>query len=203
MSAKGTLGNIEEFDGSKDDWPQYVERLEHFFYANEITDADKKQAVFLSVLGAATYKVLRKIVSLDKPGDKTYAALVEALSKHFKPAPSEIVERFKFHSRVRNPGESVATYLAELRSLSEFCNFGDTLEVMIRDRLVCEINDAAIQKRLLAESGLTYAKAVEIALNAETAAKSMRELRVKSEEGSKAHQSVHRKPRDHFEPGIN
>ncbi len=55
MSAKGTLGNIEEFDGSKDDWPQYVERLEHF-YANEITDADKKRAVFLSVVGAATYK---------------------------------------------------------------------------------------------------------------------------------------------------
>ncbi len=121
-------------------------------------------------------KVLRNIVSPDKPGDKTYAALVEALSKHFKPALSEIVERFKFHSRVWNPGESVATYLAELHSLSEFCNFRDTLEVMIRDRLVCGINDAAIQKCLLAESGLTYAKAVEITLNAETAAKSMREL---------------------------
>ncbi len=173
MSAKGTLGNIEGFDGSKDDWLQYVERLEHFFYANEITDADKKQVVFLSVVGAATYKVLRNIVSPDKPGDKTYAVLVEVLSKHFKPAPSEIVERFKFHSRVRNPGESVATYLAELRSLSEFCNFGDMLEVMIRDCSVCGINDAAIQKHLLAESGLTYAKAVEIAMNVETTAKSM------------------------------
>ena len=63
MSAKGTLGNIEEFDGSKDDWSQYVERLEHFFYANEITDADKKRAVFLSVVGAATYQSIRKRAS--------------------------------------------------------------------------------------------------------------------------------------------
>ena len=51
---------------------------------------------------------------------------------------------------------------------------------MIRDRVVCGI-DAAIQKRLLAEPKLTYAKAVEIAQSIETAAQSMRELRVKPE----------------------
>jgi hypothetical protein len=37
------------------------------------------------------------------------------------------MERFKFHNRSRKPGESVATFVAELRSLTEFCNFGTTL----------------------------------------------------------------------------
>ena len=134
MSSGGTLGHIEEFDGAKGDWPLYVERLEHFFAVSE--DGDKRRAVLLSVMGAATYKILRNVVSPSKPGGKTYATLVEALSQHFKPKPSEIVEHFKFHSRVCKPGESVATYVAELSSLSEYCNFGDTLEVMIRDRLV-------------------------------------------------------------------
>ena len=41
----GTLGHIEEFDGSKDDWLQYVERLEYFFVANGVTTAEKKRAV--------------------------------------------------------------------------------------------------------------------------------------------------------------
>ena len=136
------------------------------------------------MIGAATYKTLRNILSPAKPGDKSYVELVEKLSKHFRPAPSEIVERFKFHSRSRLPGESVATFVAELRSLSEFCNFGDTLDVMIRDRLVCGINDISIQKRLLAEPGLTYAKAVELAQSAETAAQSLRELRGKWESGT-------------------
>ena len=45
----------------------------------------------------------------------------------------------------------------------------------------CGINDGAIQKRLLAEPKLTYAKAVEIAQATETAAQRMRELQVKSE----------------------
>ena len=95
-----TLGRVDEFDSSKDDWLQYVERLEHFFVANGIDNAEKKRAALLTAVGAATYKTLRNIVSPSKLGEKSYAQLVEALSKHFKPMLSEIVERFKFHSRV-------------------------------------------------------------------------------------------------------
>ena len=148
MSA-GTLGRVDEFDETKDDWLQYVERLEHFLAANGIDDANKKRAVLLTVVGAATYETLRNIVFPKKPGEKTYAELVAALSKHFRPTPSEIVELFKFHSRVRKAGELIATYVAELRALSEYCNFGATLDDMLRDRLVCGVNDQAIQKQLL------------------------------------------------------
>ena len=103
------------------------------------------------------------------------------LSKHYKPAPSEIVERFKFHSYCRKAGESVATFISELRSLAEFCNFEDTLEAMLRDWIVCGINDDVIQKRLLGESKLDYAKAVEIAMAMETAEQSMKELKGKKD----------------------
>ena len=173
----GTLGRVEEFDGNRDDWPEYVEQVEHFFLANGIDSAEKKRAVFLSVIGPSTYKTLRNLVSPEKPGDKSYGDLVAALSMHFKPAPSEIVERFKFHSRSRQLGESVAAFVAELRALAEVCNFGTTLDVMLRDRIVCGINDDAIQRRLLAELGLDYAKVVETARNMEAAARSMKELK--------------------------
>lgn len=52
---------------------------------------------------------------------------------------------------------------------------------MLRDWIVCSISDDAIQWRLLSESKLDYAKAVEIALNMETAAQSMKTLKGKSE----------------------
>ena len=176
-----TFGKVEEFDSGKEAWQQYVERLGHFFAANGITEAEKKRAVFLSVIGPAAYKLLRNLVSPEKPGEKAYADLVEVLSKHFKPTPSEIVERCKFHSRFRKSGESVATFVSELRCLSEYCNFGDSLEDMIRDRLVCGINDESIQKRLLAEPKLTYAKAVELSQSMETAIQNVKELKVRSE----------------------
>ena len=41
---------------------------------------------------------------------------------------------------------------------------------MLRDRLVCGVNNAAIQRRLLAEGDLTLAKAMDIAQGLESAA---------------------------------
>ena len=60
--------------------------------------------------------------------------------------------------------------MTELRALSEYCNFGSTLEDMLWDRLVCCINNDVIQRRLLSESKLQYAKAVELTTILETAA---------------------------------
>jgi len=53
-----------------------------------------------------------RINSLDptKPGEMTYDELV---SDYFKPQRSVIVERFKFNSRSRQSGESVAQFVAE------------------------------------------------------------------------------------------
>ena len=64
--------------------------------------------------------------------------------------------------------ESIATYVASVRQLSEFCEFGDTLEAMLRDRLVCGVNDDHIQSRLLAKPELTFGKALQLAQAVET-----------------------------------
>ena len=105
-------------------WPQYIERLNHFFVANGITDADKKKSAFLAGVGPATYALARNLVAPEKPGDKSYDDLVALLMTHFNPTPSETVQRFKFHSRFRKSGETVATFVSELSSLEKFCNLG-------------------------------------------------------------------------------
>ena len=95
------FGNIEEFDSSHKDCPQYMERLGYFFDANGIESAEKKCAVLLTLIGATMYKLLRSLVVPSKPSEKTYQELIAALTAHFSPTPSPIVCRFKFHSRCR------------------------------------------------------------------------------------------------------
>ena len=46
-----TFGQILEFDEKLEDWIQYSQRLEHFFTANDIDDANKKRAILLTVTG--------------------------------------------------------------------------------------------------------------------------------------------------------
>ena len=172
------FGKNNSFNPSQDEWPLYVERLGHVFVANEITEEEKKRAVFLSVIEASTYKLLSSLLAPVKPGEKSYTFLIDTLFEHFNPAPSEIVGRFKFHTRFCKPGESVTAFVSELRSLAKSCNFGDTLETMLRDRIVCGINDPIIQRRLLSEKALTFKSAMELAQGMESAAKNVRELNV-------------------------
>ena len=168
MAAHGKVGTFNE---SIELWSSYIERLGHYFVANDVKDDTKKRAILLSSYGVGTYTIIRNLLAPDLPSTKSFDEIVEAAGKHFNPKPSSIVQRFRFNSRVRKEGESVADFVAQLRQLSEHCQFGDTLSDMLRDRIVCGINDQRIQRRLLAESNLTLTKAMELSLAMESADK--------------------------------
>ena len=92
-----------------------------------------------------------------------YSDITKLVAGYNQPIPLEIVQRYKFNTRVRASGELIATYVAALRELSEYCNYGDRLHEMLRDRLVCGVNHDTIQRKLLAETDLTYEKACMLA----------------------------------------
>ena len=58
----------------------------------------------------------------------------------------------------------------------EHCDFGDTLDLMIRNRLVCGINDTRIQRRLLQEPNLTYKEAFKTAQAMEIAPREFQDI---------------------------
>ena len=119
--------------------------------------------MLLSSCGAKTYKLIKNLVSPGKPTDKTFTELVNIVKNHLNPRPSTIVYRLKFNSRFRQPRETIQQYVAELRSLSEHCDFRDQLEDMIRDRLVCGVNDERYNVDCWPNKALELATAMEIA----------------------------------------
>ena len=150
------FGRVDAFDDKTETWEHYTERLRHYFDANGICDESpedkaKRRAILLSVCGSKTYKLMCDLLAPAKPGEKSYQELVKLIQDHLAPKPSEIVQRFKFNNRFRTEGESVADFVAALRNLAEHCEYGDTLETMLRDRIVCGIQDEKIQRRLLVE----------------------------------------------------
>ena len=178
VETMATHGTINTFNPQVDDWPTYIERLQHYFVANDVEDADKKRAILLTVCGVPTYKLLRSLVPDGKldGDDATYNSLVKLLKDHYNPTPSPTVQRFHFNSRTRGPNESVAAYVAALRELALHCEFGDRLQEMLCDRLVCGVNHKGIQRKLLAEAGLTYERAYSLALAVETSERDAKAL---------------------------
>ncbi len=96
--------------------------------------------------------------------------LTTALKEHFEPTPNVITQRFYFHQRNQKANESVAEFIAELRKLARDCEFGDSLNVTLRDRLVGGLKSSSIQKKLLTmKAPLTFAEACSTAKSMEAA----------------------------------
>ena len=141
-----------------------------YFVANGIIEeGDTRRAVLLSSCGAPTYQLIRNLAAPAKPMDKSFTQIVDLVREHHQPCPSVIVQRFNSHSRMQQPTESVSDFVAQLRKLSEHCDFGETLQDMLRDRLVCGCKDQHLQCKLLAEADLKFDTAVKIAKAMETA----------------------------------
>jgi len=170
------IGNIGVFNPDIENWATYKERLEQFLAANDVT-AEKHVAVLLSVIGGRAYELLRSLTAPVKPADKTFEELCDTLDRHLAPQPLVIAERFRFHRRNQNAGESVAEFCVAIQKLSEHCRFGTTLNDALRDRLVCGLVNEHIQRKLLVEADLTYDRAKAIAIAAEMAVKDAVELR--------------------------
>ena len=173
-----TLGKLPEFhDG--EDWREFIERLDAYFFANTITGneaEEKKRAILLTVCGSKTYSLMKNLLAPRKPTEKTYKELVDLIASHLSPKPLVIVERFKFYRRDQKPHESINDYVAALRKAAENCEFGTTLEDMLRDRLVCGVRTQNIQRKLLEKADLTLNTAISSACSMEIATAQAAEL---------------------------
>ena len=66
------LGKIEECDASKEEWPQYVERMDRPLLCNQRNRQHSYEVdIPIAVIGSTTYTLVRNLVSTDKPGDKS------------------------------------------------------------------------------------------------------------------------------------
>lgn len=158
-----TFGSIEQFDPQQGTFSEYQERVEFYFTANGITDEERKRAIFLTVVGPSQFRSLKDLCAPSPISDKTYDELCTRLRQHHEPKPQKYVQRTKFENRFRHPSESISQFVASLRHLSEHCEFGESIEERLCERLVRGVNDEKIQRRLLSEADLTLQKAIDIA----------------------------------------
>ena len=125
--------SISELNPRLEDWNCYTEWLKHYFIANGIkADAcDQRRAILLSICGPTTYQLIHNLFAPAKPTNKTYKDIITLVKDHHHPTPSSIVARKNFHSRVRKADESINDFIADLRKLSEHCDFGATLNQIL------------------------------------------------------------------------
>ena len=175
--AVATMGSIGPFKESEEEFEAYIARMKHYFIANDVDDK-KQVSVLLTLIGPKGFALATNLLSPKNLTDCKFNDIVKELTDHYKPKKIVIYERFKFHSRTQQSNESIAEFLASLRTLAKTCEFDDAmLKEMLRDRFVVGLANRATQQILLSESKLTLNRAVELASARESA---IRELEAAS-----------------------
>ena len=161
--------DFESFDVTRpEEFEVYIERLNCLFEARETDDA-KKGVILLSLIGSDTYNIARNLTAPELPSKKSYADLVTLLTNYFNPKVNVVAQRFRFHKRIQQPGESVQVYMNDLRKLASSCSYGDFLDQALRDQFVCGLACTETQARCLTKGSLTVQQAMGIAIAAEGA----------------------------------
>lgn len=204
-AAGGLFGHVGEFNSERETFSSYVERMEMFFMANNILETpgedneaanrvvrERKRAIFLTEIGPEVYSTLSNLLVPVKPKDTTFTNIVQALERHYNPAPLEIAESFHFGTRNQKASESISDYVVALKKLSIHCNFGEFLNRALRDRFVCGLNNPKIQNKLLNTEDLTFDRACRIAKSMEMAEKNTQEFHPISASSSQSEGTVNK-----------
>ena len=128
---------------------------------------EKKISIFLNICGHNAY-CLGCDLFPRAPEEVSLSEILQVLLDYlYMPEKSVIIKCFRFNQRKQCDEESVMVYIAELQKLLINCTFGNTLNDMLRDRLVCGLSGLKIQKFLLDYKKLTFAQACDIEISME------------------------------------
>ncbi|KER23031.1 hypothetical protein T265_09009 [Opisthorchis viverrini] len=143
-----SIGELEEFTANGDSWNQYVEWVNFYFLANQITDHQRQIYILLAICIWATCSLIRFEFSKYEYFDD----LVSVISEHYNPKTYVIVRRFNFNTRVQKEGKSIADFVSELQLLTEHCSYANIRDDILRDRLVLGMRNGCRQQCSLVDS---------------------------------------------------
>ena len=104
----------------------------------------------LSVIGEDATKAFDGFELGETQDDSKTEDVLAKFDENCEPRTQVIYERYRFNNRNQEPGESIASYLTELRTIAKNCQHESiTPDEILRDRRVLGIRDDKMRERLL------------------------------------------------------
>ncbi|CAB4021658.1 Hypothetical predicted protein, partial [Paramuricea clavata] len=128
-----------------ENWRRFKQQFEIYLIASGLDKKDGKvQAIAL--LHVAGYEALEvyNTFQWDTAGDDVKVdKIMEKFERYCNPRKNLTFDRHSFFTRNQQEGETIDTYVTELRKKASRCEFADLKDGLIRDRIVCGIiNDS-------------------------------------------------------------
>lgn len=159
------------------EWKRFKGQWKNYVKAAKVDKEEKdcQAAIFLACIGTDAYDIYSTMEFAQEEDRDDPEKLIEAFERHCVGEINEVYERYMFHRRQQEPGETFDTFVGDLRRLARTCEYGAVEESAIRDRIVLGIRDDATRKKLLQTRKLDLSKAIDICRSSEA---TIRQLKV-------------------------
>ena len=137
--------------------------------SRENTPDEVKMSLLLHAIGSDGQEVYDTFSFVEGEEREKYADVLKKFEQFYTPKTNVTCERYRFFTRVQEPGEKVDHFVTALRSLAQTCDFQDIKDSLIRDRMILGVADQRLTKRLLAAGDPDLTKALEICRSEEVA----------------------------------
>jgi hypothetical protein len=149
----------------------WLERFEFYLISNNINNT-KAKAVFFANCGSAAYEFVKTALEPAKPMDKdvifdssdrTKLSITKLLETGLKPKVIIHYERYKL-AISKQTGRSVQEFVADLKRLSNSCDFGVLRNEMLLTQFIIGMDNSTLRTRLLVRKNLSFDSAIQEAL---------------------------------------
>ena len=154
--------NLDSNENISEAWKRWKKEFQFFLVATETDKKDDKvkTSTLLTCIGQRSREVYYNF-TFDDPADAMkYKTMIEKFDSHFCTKSNITFLRFKFFNVKQQENQPVDDFVNELRTKAQECEFLELTESLIRDRIVCGINNLKLQERLLREPDLTLDRAI-------------------------------------------
>jgi len=139
----------------------------HFDYYITATEADTKSekvktSILLTCIGEKGRQVYDTFDFTTEEDPFNLALILKKFDEYCTPRKNITILRYKFFTNKQKEGKLFSDFLTELKRLSDECEFENLKDSLVKDMIICGINDNSLRERLLREANLDLSKAVGI-----------------------------------------
>ena len=159
-------------------WAIWLQSLEFYFAAAEITTDARKKALLLHYVGPTAQEVFVKTLQpqlVTKNLAESYANIIAAFKSHFQPTVNTEFEIFRFRQARQREDETMDQYAARLRALAAHCSFAD-IDGELKSHIICSCLDPGLRRRALRDRGLDLQQLLSLARTYEATEQQAKEI---------------------------
>ncbi|XP_072142759.1 uncharacterized protein [Dermacentor andersoni] len=147
------------------EWTKWIERLENFVSACDITVDSRKKALLLHYVGEEVYNIFHSLPdsptqvatatsttqTTQSPSMPEYDAARAKLSAYFAPRVKSTFSIYKFRQAQQNVSEPLDAFYARLRQLSRHCNF-ENVDAEVQNQIILATTSSRLRKYAMLHS---------------------------------------------------